>query len=62
MGVLYEKYDLLEKLTTYKVRSAPQDPPGKFETGTGNSMGYVVSFFNRRLYSKLPVMLDNLKG
>ena len=39
MGVLYGKYDLLDKLTAYKVRPAPQDPPGKFETGTGNFEG-----------------------
>ncbi len=39
MGVLYGRYDLLDKLTAYKVRPAPQDPPGKFETGTGNFEG-----------------------
>ena len=39
MGVLYGKYDLLDKLTAYKVRPAPKDPPGKFETGTGNFEG-----------------------
>ncbi len=39
MGVLYGKYDLLDSLTAYKVRPAPQDPPGKFETGTGNFEG-----------------------
>jgi len=39
MGVLYDKYDLLDKLAAYKVRPAPQDPPGKFETGTGNFEG-----------------------
>ena len=39
MGVLYGKYDLLDKLTAYKVRPASQDPPGKFETGTGNFEG-----------------------
>jgi selenocysteine lyase/cysteine desulfurase len=39
MGVLYGKYDLLEKLMAYKVRPAPQEPPGKFETGTGNFEG-----------------------
>jgi selenocysteine lyase/cysteine desulfurase len=37
--VLYGKYDLLDKLTAYKVRPAPDDPPGKFETGTGNFEG-----------------------
>jgi cysteine desulfurase family protein (TIGR01976 family) len=35
-GVLYGKYDLLQELKAYKVRPAPGDPPGKFETGTGN--------------------------
>jgi selenocysteine lyase/cysteine desulfurase len=39
MGVLYGKYDLLDQLTAYRVRPAPQDPPGKFETGTGNFEG-----------------------
>jgi len=39
MGVLYGRYDLLDKLTAYKVRPAPKDPPGKFETGTGNFEG-----------------------
>jgi cysteine desulfurase family protein (TIGR01976 family) len=39
MGVLYGKYDLLDQLTAYKVRPAPADPPGKFETGTGNFEG-----------------------
>ena len=39
MGVLDERYDLLDRLTAYKVRPAPKDPPGKFETGTGNFEG-----------------------
>jgi selenocysteine lyase/cysteine desulfurase len=39
MGVLYGRYDLLDRLTAYKVRPAPSDPPGKFETGTGNIEG-----------------------
>jgi selenocysteine lyase/cysteine desulfurase len=39
MGVLYGKYDLLDRLTAYRVRPAPSDPPGKFETGTGNFEG-----------------------
>ena len=33
-GILWGKSDLLEKLPAYKVRSADEDPPGKFETGT----------------------------
>lgn len=40
VGVLYGKYDLLDELTAYKVRPAPANPPGKFETGTGNFEGY----------------------
>jgi selenocysteine lyase/cysteine desulfurase len=39
MGVLYGRYDLLDQLKAYKVRPAPSDPPGKFETGTGNFEG-----------------------
>jgi len=39
MGVLYGRYDLLEKLAAYKVRPTPANPPGKFETGTGNFEG-----------------------
>jgi selenocysteine lyase/cysteine desulfurase len=39
MGVLYGKYNLLDKLTAYRVRPAPANPPGKFETGTGNFEG-----------------------
>ena len=39
MGVLYGKYELLDRLMAYKVRPAPKDPPGKFETGTGNFEG-----------------------
>jgi len=40
VGVLYGRYRLLDELTAYRVRPAPQDPPGKFETGTGNFEGY----------------------
>jgi cysteine desulfurase family protein (TIGR01976 family) len=39
MGALYGKYDLLDRLRAYKVRPAPDDPPGKFETGTQNHEG-----------------------
>jgi cysteine desulfurase family protein (TIGR01976 family) len=39
MGILYGRYDLLEELFPYKVRPAPGDPPGKFETGTQNHEG-----------------------
>ena len=39
LGALYGKYDLLDRLCAYKVRPAPSDPPGKFETGTQNHEG-----------------------
>jgi len=39
VGVLYGRYELLDNLTAYKVRPAPGDPPGKFETGTQNHEG-----------------------
>ena len=39
VGVLYGRYDLLESLRAYRVRPAPADAPGKFETGTNNFEG-----------------------
>jgi cysteine desulfurase family protein (TIGR01976 family) len=39
VGALYGKYELLDRLRPYKVRPAPNDPPGKFETGTQNHEG-----------------------
>jgi cysteine desulfurase family protein (TIGR01976 family) len=39
VGILYGKYELLDKLQAYKVRPAPKEPPGKFETGTNNLEG-----------------------
>ncbi len=39
VGVLYGRYDLLDQLPAYKVRPAPDDPPGKFQTGTQNHEG-----------------------
>lgn len=39
VGVLYGKYDLLDRLDAYKVRPAENQPPEKFETGTLNHEG-----------------------
>ena len=39
LGVLYGRYDLLAELPAYKVRPAPNRPPGKWETGTQNHEG-----------------------
>ena len=38
-GILYGRYDLLDELFAYKVRPAPDELPGKFETGTQNHEG-----------------------
>lgn len=38
-GILYGRYELLDELMAYKVRPAPGNPPGKFETGTQNHEG-----------------------
>jgi cysteine desulfurase family protein (TIGR01976 family) len=35
LGVLYGRLEHLNRLTAYKVRPAPVEPPEKFETGTG---------------------------
>jgi cysteine desulfurase family protein (TIGR01976 family) len=39
IGTLYGRYELLQNLAAYKVRPAPDAPPGKFETGTQNHEG-----------------------
>ena len=39
IGVLYGRYDLLDRLRAYKVRPAKDKPPHKFETGTQNHEG-----------------------
>lgn len=39
VGVLYGRYDLLDRLRAYKVRPAKNKPPHKFETGTQNHEG-----------------------
>lgn len=39
LGALYGRHELLERLQPDKVRPSPGEPPGKFETGTGNHEG-----------------------
>ena len=39
VGILYGKLELLENLKAYKVRPAPDNPPGKWMTGTQNHEG-----------------------
>ena len=39
VGVLYGRYELLNRLRAYKIRPADDRPPHKFETGTQNHEG-----------------------
>ena len=39
IGILYGRYDLLDKIRAYKVRPAHDNPPDKFETGTQSHEG-----------------------
>ncbi len=39
LGVLWGRLDFLENLESYRVRPAPEDAPGKWETGTANLEG-----------------------
>ena len=39
LGILFGKFELLERLAAYKVRPASPEPPFKFETGTQNHEG-----------------------
>ena len=39
IGILWGKRDLLEQIDAYKVRPAPDSPPGKWMTGTQNHEG-----------------------
>lgn len=39
LGALYGKYEHLDRLRADNVRPAPDGPPGKWETGTGNHEG-----------------------
>jgi cysteine desulfurase family protein (TIGR01976 family) len=39
VGILYGRHELLENIRAYRVRPAPSETPGKFETGTNNFEG-----------------------
>ncbi|MGD0018315.1 MAG: cysteine desulfurase-like protein [Candidatus Limnocylindrales bacterium] len=47
LGLLYGRRDRLERLAAYKVRPAPNVPPGKWETGTlpGESLAGLLATF-----------------
>lgn len=44
VGILFGRYEILDKLKSYKVRPASNQPPGKFETGTQNWEGIAGVF------------------
>ena len=48
LGLLYGRGDLLERLASYKVRPAPDGPPGKWETGTlpGEALAGLLGTFD----------------
>jgi cysteine desulfurase family protein (TIGR01976 family) len=48
LGLLYGRVELLERLSPYKVRPAPSDPPGKWETGTlpGEALAGLLGTFD----------------
>ena len=63
VGVLYARYGLLDELRPYKVRPASNEPPGKWETGTGNfegiagvlgAMEYFEALSQRKIGGALP--------
>jgi hypothetical protein len=60
IGVLYGKYDLLERLQAYKVRPAPDDPPGKYETGTHPSGATKASRAHLRQSTIWPRSVGNM--
>lgn len=70
VGVLYGRYDLLDRLPAYKVRPAPNQPPGKFQTGTQNHEGIAgvlaaVEFLaevGRRFGQPLEAQFSGLSG
>jgi cysteine desulfurase family protein (TIGR01976 family) len=52
VGILYGRYELLDRLPAYKVRPAEDKPPHKFQTGTQNHEGLAgvlgaVEYFER---------------
>ena len=59
VGLLYGKYDLLDRLAAYKVRPAEDKPPYKFETGTQNHEGMAgvlgaIEYFEWLAQSQIP--------
>jgi len=68
-GIMYGKGQHLERLHAYKVRPAPDQPPGKYETGTQNHEGlagvlgaveYLASLGDR--FAPAPSAQHSLRG
>ncbi len=53
IGILYGKYELLDRLPAYKVRPAGNSPPDKFETGTQNHEGIAGILGALRYFERL---------
>lgn len=71
LGVLYGKRTHLEALPAFKVRPAPDRPPGKFETGTQNHEGiagllgaveYLAALGRSEGATFLPALEDRYSG
>jgi len=61
-GVLYGKFDLLDRLPAYKVRPANDRPPHKFETGTQNHEGIAGTLAAVEYLASLSGMGDRESG
>jgi cysteine desulfurase family protein (TIGR01976 family) len=70
VGVLYGKYDCLDRLFAYKVRPAGNRPPDKLETGTQNFEGIAgtlgaleyLNWIGLRFGARSPAGRDSIQG
>jgi cysteine desulfurase family protein (TIGR01976 family) len=67
IGILYGRYELLEKLPAYKVRPAKNYPPHNFETGTlsfetisavAEAIDYLADFGGGDIHAGMRVLVD----
>ncbi|MGB1285678.1 MAG: cysteine desulfurase-like protein [Aggregatilineales bacterium] len=67
IGIMWGKYDLLDKLPAYKVRPAKNTPPDKFETGTlsfetihatAAAIDYLATFGDGDVHTGMEVLRD----
>ncbi len=62
LGILYGKYELLERLPAYKVRPAADAPPSNFETGTQNHEGIAGALGAIEYLEQLGMQADGEAG